>query len=54
MVIFFCLHYLFLFSQIEKQVNRVKPHNGSVSDVQLSQDLTMLITASKDNYAKVF
>ena len=41
------------YQQIEKRVRQVTEHSGVISDVQLSHDMTMVITASKDFSAKV-
>jgi translation initiation factor 3 subunit I len=37
-----------------REVNTVKEHGGAIQDMQLSKDMTMLVTASKDCTAKLF
>lgn len=32
----------------------VKEHSRQINDIQLSRDMTMFVTASKDNTAKLF
>ena len=39
--------------QESKKLCSVKEHRGPITDLQMSQDLTMIITSSKDTTAKV-
>lgn len=37
-----------------KELNSVSDHTGTINDMQLSKDGTMIVTASKDTTAKLF
>ena len=43
----------FLIFQNGEKINAVKEHKHQINDLQLSLDMTMLISASKDTSAKV-
>ena len=53
------MHYIFdtlthSYSQTGHCLQSVKEHRGLISDIQASADQMMVITASKDNSAKLF
>jgi len=39
---------------MQKEMRKVKPHNGQIMDLQANIDLTLLISSSKDTTAKLF
>lgn len=39
--------------QSGEQLSNIKEHTKQINDIQTSRDMTMFITASKDNTAKV-
>lgn len=43
----------FLTLQSGEQLSNIKEHTKQINDIQTSRDMTMFITASKDNTAKV-
>ncbi|KAL4667368.1 hypothetical protein H8959_006057 [Pygathrix nigripes] len=45
---------LFLLPQSGEVLVNVKEHSRQINDIQLSRDMTMFVTASKDNTAKLF
>ena len=48
--------YIFLFVSIQtgEKLKEVKPHGDKINDLQKSTDEMMFITASKDNYSRLF
>lgn len=44
---------LFFLPQSGEVLVNVKEHSRQINDIQLSRDMTMFVTASKDNTAKV-
>lgn len=36
------------------EIKRIKPHTMMINDMQYTQDRSMIVVASKDNYCKVF
>eukprot|EP00039_Didymoeca_costata_P018585 m.334092 g.334092 ORF g.334092 m.334092 type:complete len:327 (-) comp17286_c0_seq1:2665-3645(-) len=36
-----------------EEIKRIRPHRSNINDIQYNSDMTVFITASKDNYAKI-